>query len=194
MSDLIKRLRFWGENLESATTQPNEDMHEAADLIEQQQRRIDQLNDSVTIWKNTSEDLVKYRDKLKQERDALAAHVEGLKSDLLSLSANNVRLTSSLGNMAYAVEHDLHPCVEQLSDEDIAELEEAKKLLSESPKTSLAEVIAEAKARQAEESYADALCDVPNLLDSEYGLGDIAAMCHLLAEEHANKIRNKDGE
>jgi len=136
---------------------------EAADRIEQLEREVAELT-------KCNHRLNKEFDDVASENHALTAHVEQLQgcgNTLESLSGGNIAV-----NLARA---------------------EWRKLESQSPQSSLAEVIAKAKEEQAEESYADALCDVPNLLDSEYGIGDIVAMCHILAEYYANKIRNRRG-
>ena len=57
---------------------------DAMSLIGQLQQRIAELEDSAIIWKRTSEDLVEYRDKIKKERDELAATVERLRGEINS--------------------------------------------------------------------------------------------------------------
>ncbi|MBF84495.1 MAG: hypothetical protein CL489_08480 [Acidobacteria bacterium] len=51
----------------------------AAEAIEQLQKRVAELEDSVTIYKGTVEDLVEYRDKVKKENQALVAYIERVK-------------------------------------------------------------------------------------------------------------------
>ena len=80
MSDLVKEYR---------PSMDKDVLHswaqDAVKLIEQQQARIAELEDSVVISKRTAEALVEYRDKLKQERDQLAATVERLRNPWISV-------------------------------------------------------------------------------------------------------------
>lgn len=94
MSDLIRSLRkasrLLTKNVDSYIKVEETLPHQAADLIEQQQTRIEGLENAVTIWKKTSESLTALRDKLYTERDELAAAVELLKAQQSEVAAQAV--------------------------------------------------------------------------------------------------------
>ena len=120
MSDLINVLRHHSPHSVTKT-----EMRQAADLIEQLQQRMEELEKERDMDKFIIERMKDAASIIETERDALAAHVE--------------RVNKSLLWFIEIIETDFMPDLE-----DYAELQEeisdAKNLVSQSPQTSLAEI------------------------------------------------------
>tara|TARA_B100000929_G_scaffold290599_1_gene284859 strand:+ start:27697 stop:28257 length:561 start_codon:yes stop_codon:yes gene_type:complete len=186
MSDLPEKLRKCVDYAyETRHHEAVEALNDSADRIEQLERENKGLKDSVTIQKHVSEDLTEYRDKLKQELDELAGHVEKLNSAFAKFEKRHEEIEYEDNIGVFFESQDFDDLTDAFVKPPQASLAEVK------AKAAKEGIIAAALSLNAvkperHHSYADG---------HEYGYYVAYQLVFAFAEKHAQQIRNgKDGE
>lgn len=208
MSDLIERLRRHGERFVKGTEYSADETiyGEAADLIEQQQldkgvleQELKVSNRNLRLADRKIEQQQRETGELKQEKKKterlLRSSIDDDSNKAVSVVGAVQRYISFLENERDALEAHVATMIQAIQsncyDDPSQAGQRLMKLAEQSPQISLAEHDREVRARQAEESWDEALDAYARLR----GCPILEDELCVSKSEHANKIRNgKDGE